>query len=316
MALTRTPPLQGRGIDHLVLCVRDLDAASSVYEKLGFTLTPRASHDWGTDNRLVQMGGCFLEIIEVAHPEKMLPPAPRQFRFGSFIETYLQQREGFGMLVFESHDAAANRDEFAAKGLSDFDRFDFERQAKLPDGSAVTVGFSLAFVSRPEAPDAAFFVCQQHAPQYFWKPDYQRHANGAAMVGEVVMVANDPARLRPLFAGLQQPESVSLEDGILRTETARGWVTAMTPANYETWFGAPAMNWPERPEGPHLAAFRVVVSDLSAVEKQLQEQSFSYHWAKGGLTIPPEQLFGVTLSFVQGDVTQSTDASLPALPAS
>ena len=309
--MTRTPPLQGRGIDHLVLCVKDLDAAAAVYEKLGFTLTPRASHDWGTDNRLVQMGGCFLEIIEVAHPEKLLPPAPRQFRFGGFIENYLRRREGFGMLVFESHDAAADRDEFARKGLSDYDRFDFERQARLPDGATVTVGFSLAFVSPPETPDAAFFVCQQHAPQYFWKPDYQRHANGAATVGEVVMVAENPDRLQPLFTGLQQPESVSLEDGILRAETARGWVTAMTPSEFASWFGAPAADWPERPEGPHLAAFRVVVSDLAAVEKHLQDQAITHHWAKAGLTVPPQQLFGVALSFVQG--TASEDAAGPVL---
>jgi len=315
MAMPSATPLKGRGIDHLVLCVRDLDAASSAYERLGFTLTPRASHDWGTDNRLVQMGGCFLEIIEVAHPEKLLPPADRQFRFGGFINDYLRAREGFGMLVFESSDASADRDEFAEKGLSDFDRFDFERQARLPDGSSVTVGFSLAFVSRPEVPDAAFFVCQQRAPQYFWKPDYQRHANGAATIGEIVMMAENPAALQTLFAGLQQPESVTLENGILRAETARGWMSAMAPSDYEAWFGAQAADWSERPGGPHLAAFRVVVNDLSSVEKHLKSQHVSYHWAKAGLTVPARELFGVTLSFVQGNEAETIEGPIAALPS-
>ena len=32
-----------RGIDHLVLCVRDLEAAAARYSAFGFTTTPRAT---------------------------------------------------------------------------------------------------------------------------------------------------------------------------------------------------------------------------------------------------------------------------------
>ena len=39
-------------------------------------------------------------------------------------------------------------------------------------------------------PGIAFFTCQQrHAPELFWKPDYQRHPNGALRVVEIVMSA-------------------------------------------------------------------------------------------------------------------------------
>ena len=314
--MDRHSPRTGRGIDHLVLCVRDLDSASSVYERLGFTLTPRASHDWGTDNRLVQLQGNFLEFIEVAYPEKLLPPADRQFRFGTFIHDYLKDREGLGMLVFESGDAQADRDEFAEKGLSDFDRFDFQRTATLPDGSQVTVGFSLAFVSRPEMPDVAFFVCQQKAPEYFWKPEFQQHLNGAVAVGETVIVCDDPSQLKTLFEGLQKPESVSIENDILRAETARGWMSAMTPAGFSDWFGPEAAIWPERPSGPHLAAYRILVKDLDIVEQHLKASGFPYHWAKAGLTVAPSDLFGVALSFVQGVETEDEDATILALPSS
>jgi hypothetical protein len=34
----------GRAIDHVVLTVRDLDATAITYQRLGFTLTPRAAH--------------------------------------------------------------------------------------------------------------------------------------------------------------------------------------------------------------------------------------------------------------------------------
>ncbi|MBO6820247.1 VOC family protein, partial [Thalassospira sp.] len=46
-----------RAIDHIVLCVNDLDAAIAVYTQLGFTVTPRAVHPFGTGNALIQLDG-------------------------------------------------------------------------------------------------------------------------------------------------------------------------------------------------------------------------------------------------------------------
>ena len=308
-------PRPGRGIDHLVLCVRDLDAASAAYERLGFTLTPRASHDWGTDNRLVQVEGSFLEIIEVAYPEKLLPERDGHFNFGAFIHRYLRNREGFGMLVFETGNAEADRQEFAKAGLSEFERFDFERKATLPDGSKVTVGFSLAFVHRPEIPDAAFFVCQQHAPEYFWKPHFQKHKNGARAIGEIVMISDNPKDMQFLFEGLQQAESVSLENQILRAETTRGWMSAMTADTFEEWFGHAALQGVNTPAGPHLAAFRVLVNDLAETERVLQDAGVEAHWAKAGLVVPASDLFGVTLAFVQGVESEAEAGPVLALPS-
>src|SRR5215213_1957721 len=64
----------GRAIDHVVLTVRDLDAAAITYQRLGFTLTPRAAHDdqMGTSNRLAQFRGrSFIELLEVDRPETL-----------------------------------------------------------------------------------------------------------------------------------------------------------------------------------------------------------------------------------------------------
>ena len=54
-----------RGIDHVVLCVRDLEAARAAFQHLGFTLTPHAVHPFGTGNSLVQLQGCFIELLTV-----------------------------------------------------------------------------------------------------------------------------------------------------------------------------------------------------------------------------------------------------------
>ena len=61
------------------------------------------------------------------------------------------------MLVLRSGDAEADRRAFAAKGLGDFQRFDFARRAQRPDGSSVDVAFSLAFASCAALPQSGIF---------------------------------------------------------------------------------------------------------------------------------------------------------------
>jgi len=204
--------------------VSDLERAAALYQRLGFTVTPRAEHPWGTDNRLVQLNGCFLELLTVGRPELIPASSERNFSFGAYNADFLSRREGMSMLAFESHDAQADRDEFAQRGLPPFENFHFERLAKLPDGTRVRVAFSLAFATDPRMPEAAFFCCQQHAPQYFWKPQYQSHANGAKTIDEVVMVAEDPVSLADFFCKIQERQSVETSGGALMVSTPRGQI--------------------------------------------------------------------------------------------
>jgi Glyoxalase-like domain len=290
-----------RGIDHLVLCVRDLGAAMERYSAFGFTTTPRAEHPWGTDNSLVQFDGNFLELLTVARPERIVEPAPGDFSFGACNRDFLAKREGLSMLVFEGHDARADRDAFRANGLDTYAPFDFERLARLPDGSQAKVGFSLAFVTDARLPEAAFFTCQQHAPQHFWNPDYQRHANGARQVVELVMVADDPPLLADLYAGLQEPAAVRVRDGCLCVSTGRGDVTVLTPAAFRHRLG----HDPVVGIGPRFAACTVAVTELGAATTLLERNEVPHARRDSMVTIEPEHAFGVTLVLVQGERASS-----------
>jgi len=218
-----------RAIDHLVLAVRDLEAARATYARLGFTLTPQARHPFGTQNSLVQLQGNFLELLAIGDPAAIPPAAPGHFRFAEFNREFLAKREGMSMLVFASMDARRDRRELLERGLQTYEPFDFERKARLPDGGEATVGFSLAFVTEPRMPDAAFFVCQQHAPQHFWKSEYQHHPNGARAVVEVTMLASDPAGYVEFFRRLVEPAAVAPSTGAL-TVTLEGGTLAMLDA--------------------------------------------------------------------------------------
>lgn len=288
-----------RSIDHLVLCVRDLEAAREAYRCFGFTLTPPARHPWGTMNSLVQLQGNFLEILAVAEPAKIEAPAPGRFSFGAFNEAFLRKREGMSMLAFASTDARRDQAEFVARGLPTYEPFDFSRQASLPDGSTATVSFSLAFTGDPRMPEAGFFVCQQHAPRYFWKPEYQRHANTALGVVEIVMMANDPAGLADFFRKLVKPDAVSAGEGALSVATERGRISLLDATRLAERFSGTRLRDVLRK--PYFAGFSIAVADLAAAERELVENGVVFERARDRLQIGTEHAFGAVIELRAAD---------------
>ncbi|MDC0158716.1 VOC family protein, partial [Rhodospirillaceae bacterium] len=153
-----------RGIDHVVIAVNDMKKAREIYAKMGFKVTPKALHPFGTENSLVQFNGNFIEIVSINNISLVPPHTREQYSFAQANVDFLSFKEGMSSLVFQSLDARRDREEFLASGLHTYKNVDFERKAKLPDGTSVIVGFSLAFLTNPVTPNMTFFCCQQHAP--------------------------------------------------------------------------------------------------------------------------------------------------------
>jgi catechol 2,3-dioxygenase-like lactoylglutathione lyase family enzyme len=285
-------PLPARGIDHIVLAVRDLAEARGRYTRLGFTTTPRADHPFGTSNSLVQLDGNFIELLAVTDRSRLVPATPGQFSFGAFNEAVLAHREGMTMLVFQSADARADLEEFRRAGLSPSGPVDFSRQATLPDGRQVTVAFSLAFVTDGRLPEAAFFVCQQHAPEHFWKREYQKHRNGALQIAEAVLVVSDPPAFAALFARMQRHDQVRVERDSVRVTTARGGVTVLSPAGFEERYpGSSAI------KSGQFGAIRLSVLDLVETELLMKAAGAAPRRDQGRLWIDAPQGNGLVLEF-------------------
>lgn len=168
----------------------------------------------GTSNRLAQFAGRnFIELLEVDRPDKLAPHdfsrTPPFFSFGAHNRGFTETREGMSMLVFAGDDARADIAAFTAAAVPTYAPFDFDRQARLLDGEEVTVSFSLAFATSPRMPAIAFFVCQNRAPEHFWKPVFQTHGNGACGINTVYLASTSPERdstfLGKMFGGAVTP---------------------------------------------------------------------------------------------------------------
>ena len=274
--------------------VRDLDAVGDFYRRLGFTVGARNIHPWGTHNRIVQFKTSFVELLEIGEPAKIPPHGPRAFSFGAFNRDFVATREGLSMLILKSMDARADARSFESVKISDFEVFDFGREAKKPDGSTVKVAFSLAFARDPASPDLGFAVCQQHFPENFWNPAFQLHANGTTSMPGVVMVAENPSDHHVFlkgFTGINDLHSSSLG---ITARTENGDIEIMSPVAFRDQFGvAPEVSG----EGMTLNAIRFAVADIGQAETTLVSAGIKPQQHVGRLVAPPAQAFGATLIF-------------------
>jgi catechol 2,3-dioxygenase-like lactoylglutathione lyase family enzyme len=282
-----------RGLDHIVHAVRDLDAAGALYRRLGFTVGARNRHPWGTHNRIVQFPGVFIELLTTGEPELIPPPAPRSVSFGGVTREFLARGEGLAMLVLEGKGAAADTEAFRAAGIGDFDVFDFAREAKRPDGTAVKVAFSLAFAADAEAPNTTFFTCQQHYPENFWDPAFQKHANGVSGIAGVVVVAEEPEKHRSFFESLAGVQATAIQGG-LALMTPRGAIEVVTPGAFLARFGVTP---PGVSHGARLAALRFATADASVLQAVPELAGIAGLYAGNAAVVGREDAMGAVLVF-------------------
>jgi catechol 2,3-dioxygenase-like lactoylglutathione lyase family enzyme len=282
-----------RRIDHLVVAVRDLDQAGSFYQRLGFQVGARNRHPWGTENRIVQFSGSFIELISVGEGAAMAPHRGSAFSFGAFIQDYLRDREGLAMLVLDSQDAKADAALFSESGIGSFEPFHFERSGRRPDGSETKVAFTLAFTSAENAPKAGFFVCQQHFPENFWNPEFQRHDNTATQISSVTLAAPAPERLRSFLKAFTGVQPASPDGDDLSFRLADGHIDVLTPDDAAEIYGSVEAELDQ----PSFVAFAVRVDDIHRQATWLDAADIPYQHIGSRLIVPASTSFGVAIAF-------------------
>jgi catechol 2,3-dioxygenase-like lactoylglutathione lyase family enzyme len=197
-------PLSVKAIDHLVIRVADLDAGQKLFERLGFTLTPRGFHAGrGSANHTAPLpSGNYFELIYV--PPGADAPFP-------------ERPEGPVALALEPTNSQVVYGELAALGYEVDPPRDLARPVHLPEGARearfINVGFP------PIAPQAiGFFACQHLTRDLVWRPEWEQHANGAERVSEIIVAHPSPVDLKATYVGLHGETAVRADrDGLVVT---------------------------------------------------------------------------------------------------
>jgi hypothetical protein len=198
--------------------------------------------------------------------------------------------------VLSTEDARADAVEWRARDLRVYEPFHWSRQATLPDGSELTVAFTLTFVTNPQMPEIAFFSCQQHNPQAFWKPEFQAHDNGAMAISGVTLVDEDPPRHRAFFASLMGGADMDEARDALVVHCAGGVIRVLSPAGFAAHF--PGVQSARPPAGTAFRAATIDVADLDQVARCLADNGVDFVRSDTSIQVADQQCCGLVLEFV------------------
>ena len=195
------------GLDHVVIAVRDLQAAADDWGRLGFTVSPRGLHSphMGSGNHTIMFGEDYVELLGVVAPQPHNAPMRR----------FLEGREGLERCAFTTRDAAAGVAALRERGLAGVGPIEFGRPVPLPGGGETEARFSVFQWPEEEAPGGVrIFACQHHTREAVWIPTLQRQGNGATGIRRVLVADAEPDLAAGRLARLLDGEV--REDGAFR----------------------------------------------------------------------------------------------------
>ena len=204
-----------RRIDHLVVAVRDLDEAAELLSALWASRSERAIAIRGAPRTGSSSSpGSFIELITVGEGAAIAPHAASAFSFGAFVQDYLRTARVLPCWSSTASDAKADAALFAETGIGAFEPFSL--RAERPPARRQRDRRSPSPWPSPRhrmRPMAGFFVCQQHYPENFWNPEFQRHANGRPAFRPWPWRRPDPERASQLPDGVHGRRSRTSPDG-------------------------------------------------------------------------------------------------------
>jgi len=185
-------------IDHVVILVKDLDAAIADYSDLGFTVVPGGEHADGlSHNALVALAdGSYLELIAFKRP----PPDEHLFSTG--------YKTGEGLVTFAllPTEIAKDVEEVRKRGL--------EMDGPFPGGRVRTDGQRVEWqIARPPTRDLPF-LCGDVTPRDLRVPggEARQHSNGATGVSSIDLAVTDLAASMQRYRALLGSEPVLVDN--------------------------------------------------------------------------------------------------------
>ena len=282
----------------MVLAVHDLDATSAFYVSLGFTLTPKAEHPFGTSNRLALFGDHFLEIVAVTAPDKVIEHRGAHFSFAAYNREYLRAAQGLSMVALKSSGWERDRRDFSSRGLDLGAPFGFLRQAGQPDGSQNTLEFKLTFIGNSLDEGLKFFTCDhRHPKKDFYKKQFQKHKNSAFQIRDVILAAENPGSHSKFFRQIDQNVNSRTKnrEGIVDFGKGRYRIVDPSVLRDRYFFSNPI----SKTNSISGIGFRIGVKSLKMVKSVLQGNQVPFVERNTLVRINPDIAFGSVIEFCE-----------------
>ena len=274
------------GIDHSVVAVRDLEHARAVYNRLGFTTTPRRRFtEWGTANYGVMFEHDFIELLGIVDPSAEVTPG---------LEDYLVDGEGVMAVTLHADDVKAARAALSKGGFDPSDLNETEITLEAPDGP-VSQRFRWLRIAADTTPDMYMMLVQPLTPETMRRPEWLAHANGACAIMGLTVVVDDPLGQMGSYEALFGPGSSAPTDNTLAIHTGHGALIFVTEDNFSLMH--PRVAAASR-RTPFIGAMSLETRDVRATAAFLDGAGVPHEFSgEGVVRVSPEHACGVVLEF-------------------
>jgi hypothetical protein len=288
-------------IDHLMLCVPDLERGAEQYRRLGFNVQPGGVHPGkGTHNAIAFNDPDYLELLAIRDPAEDRAAEAQAGRFRRDRAAFIAAGGGIRYAVLQSDDLAADVAAMRARGVDVSDVMDARRKQ-----GDTEFHWKSAYLG-PDNPLPLFFI--QHltpmAERRKHTPGGGPHPNGVFKLERTYIVVRDANAVAAEYAkvlGMPQPPlqrgTVIMADMIVFQLGPHG-LGIVQP--YAAGVAAEALD--RRGPGPFQALYRT--QSMGAAARWQQEQGLpqfprgTRNTGEQAMLAPPSEACGAYIGFV------------------
>ena len=282
-------------LDHLAHWVPDIHAASALFERLGFLVTPYAEHAHaaiggeasvpaGSANQCVMLEAGYLEVLT----------AIGETPIACEVRAALGRYTGLHLAAFCTADAAGHRERLVSAGFPQRPCVNLARESATPGGGSCTLRFT---VVRPEVgclPEGRVQFLTHHTPDELWQPRWLEHPNTARALTDVLFCVADIREASRRYERYLARRAEAVDGGyVLQVERGRlalldvERIRAVLPGG-----GIPCV--------PFMAAYALACENLASTRAVLRANGIDYRdHDQRGLTVSPSPALGGSIVFTE-----------------
>lgn len=259
-------------LDHVVIAVKNLDAAAATYRGFGLTLTPRGLHEGkGTGNHCIMFPNTYVELLGIVDELGAK---------GRLADRVNARGEGGMAIAYGAENADETYAALRAAGIDAEPPNDLARPLDL-DGNREMVRFRNIMLPKLALPETMQFVCTHQTPQLTRaRREWQLHPSGATGIAEVVIAADDVVAAKRELAGPA-------------LDNAK--ITVVTAADAESRFGKSLQGAPR--DG--IVALTIRVNEPDAAAAMLSMAKIPHRETRDSVIVPASAAHGIVMEFAE-----------------
>ena len=243
-----------KGIDHVVITVRDLDSTADTFRRMGFTITPRGHHTLGSQNHCVMFGQDYFELLMV----------PQRLPGREYYYDFARIGDGLAAIALKTDNVRGAYGELNAAALAPSDPVDFSRPVQLPTGTQ-NASFRITQLGLEQTPGGQVFVCQHFTREVVWRPEHQAHPNTATGLAAIAILSTGVQATASAYERLFDVKAKTIAEGLLVNTGDTPIAIVDEPALAKRLPGV----WISARHQPCMAALFIRVTDRDMAEKEL-----------------------------------------------